>query len=78
MAAFFIPCSTTTAWLAASNGPVGATLSFVCPNLEEYLRQHFGQEEHDLLCWLSYYERQQGEEPKYQLDGERTFRKRLQ
>jgi hypothetical protein len=76
MAAFFIPYS--IAWLAASSGPVRAILSSVIPNLDDHLRHHFGHEEHDPNCLLSYYERQQGEEPKYQLDDEPTFRERLQ
>jgi hypothetical protein len=76
MAAVFVPYS--IAWFAASNGPVRDLLSSVIPNLDEYLRHHFGHEEHDPHRLLSYYERQQGEEPKYQLDGEPTFRERLQ
>lgn len=76
MAAVFIPYS--IAWFAASNGSFRAILSSVIFNLDDTLRHHFGHEEHDPHRVLSYYERQQGEEPKYQLDGEPTFRERSQ
>ena len=76
MTAVFIPYS--IAWFAASNGSFRSILSSVIPNLDDTLRHYFGHEEHDPDRVLSYYERQQGEEPKYQLDGEPTFRERSQ
>ena len=76
MAAFFIPYS--IAWFAASNEPARAVLGTIIPNLDDKLRHHFGDEEHDPQYVLSYTDQQQGEEPHYQLDGEPTYRERMQ
>ena len=72
MAAFFIPYS--LAWFAASNGSARALVH--SDHLDDLLRHHFGEPEQHTM--LSYYDIQRGEEPKYQLDGEPTFRERLQ
>lgn len=71
MAFLFIPYS--MAWFVASNGSARALLH--SPTLDDLLRHHFGEEEFNEL---SYYDVTQGQEAKYQLDGEPTYRERLQ
>ena len=71
MAALFIPYS--IAWFMASNGSARALVN--SSKLDDLLRHHFGEEE---LNVVSYYDVQQGEEVQYQLDGEPSFRERLQ